>query len=239
MKLSFRFVYEVMALLFSAAAASATPMVWTLNGIRLNDGGTVSGTFAFNPESGIPCGSFSPCGTYSNVDIVTTGGSSRTGASYSLVCGQDVTTCTGLSLDSTEVLFLTSNAANQSGDSAIAFFFTGIGVIPPQGLTADGGVLAISGSSGNVGTIQEANCLAASCSAPSPPVRFSTAGTASATAPEPASWLLLFAGFAVLFGLFVGVPRAGLRPPLGHNSRLKHPTATLRGGPLLEAASRF
>jgi hypothetical protein len=197
-KLSFRLIHEVLSIVLLAASAGASPIQWTLNGVTLSDGGTVSGTFTFNPDSGIPCGSFAPCGTYSNVDIVTTNGSTRTGATYSFVCGQDVATCTGISPDSTEVLFLTSNAASQSGDSAIAFFFTGIGVFPPEGLTDGGGVIDISSDSGSVGTVQESDCVDAACTTPSGVVRSSNAGTVSSAAPEPASWLLLLGGLAAL-----------------------------------------
>jgi PEP-CTERM motif len=201
-KLSFRLIQEILGVALLAVGASADPIQWTLNGVTLNDGGIASGTFTFNPDSGTPCGSFSPCGTYSDVDITTTTGSSRTGATYSFVCGQDVASCAAVSPDSTEVLFLTSDAANQSGDSAIAFFFTGIGVFPPQGLTDAGGVaIDISGASGSVGTVQEANCLDATCTLPSGTVRSSDAGTVSSTVPEPASWLLLLGGLGVMAAL--------------------------------------
>lgn len=197
MKFSFRLIHGGVALMLLAAAASASPIVWTLNGVTLTDGGTASGTFTFNPDTGTPCGSVSPCGTYSNVHIVTTNGSSRTGATYSFVCGQNIVGCTNVSPDSTEVLFLTSNQANQSGEAAIAFFFTGVSGVPPQGLTDAGGSIDISNSSGIVGTVQEANCIDAACSLPSSPTRFSTAGTVSAT-PEPTTWLLLTAGLGVM-----------------------------------------
>jgi MYXO-CTERM domain-containing protein len=200
-KLSFRLIHEMVGVVLLAGGASAGPINWTLNGVTLNDGGTVSGMFTFDPDSGTACGSFSPCGTYSNVNIVTTSGSSRTGATYSFVCGQDVASCGGVSPDSTEVLFLTSNAEDQSGDSAIAFFFTGIGVFPPQGLTDGGGVVDISSDSGSVGTVQESNCLDAACTLPSGPVRSSNAGTVSSTVPEPASWLLLLGGLGLVLPL--------------------------------------
>jgi hypothetical protein len=197
MKFHFRLIHGVVAPMLLAAAASASPILWTLNGVTLSDGGTASGTFTFNPDTGIACGSVSPCGTYSNVHVVTTNGSSRSGATYSFVCGQNVVGCTGVRADSTEVLFLASNTANQSGAPALAFFFTGISGLPPQGLTDAGGIVDISTSSGSAGSVQEANCADAACSSPSSPARFSTAGTVSAT-PEPATWLLLTAGFAVM-----------------------------------------
>jgi hypothetical protein len=199
MRFFFRSLPALLALLLSAAA-SAAPVVWTLNGVKLSDGGTATGSFTFNPNSGTACGSFSPCGTYSNVDIVTTNGSSRTGVTYSFVCGQNVASCTGVTPDSTEVLFLSSNAANQIGDPALAFFFTGVGVFPPEGLSDAGGVIDISNASGSVGTVLEAACNNAACSVPSGVTRLSTAGTVSAV-PEPAGWLLLLAGFAAIVPL--------------------------------------
>src|SRR3982750_2457874 len=197
MKFPFPLVCGPMALILLAAAGSASPILWTLNGVTLTDGGTVNGMFTFNPDTGTPCGSVSPCGTYSNVNIVTTNGSSRTGVTYSFVCGQSVVSCTGVSPNSTEVLFLATNATNQSGAPALAFFFTGISGLPPQGLTDSGGTIDLSNSSGNVGVGQEANCSNAACSSPASPARFSTAGTVSA-APEPTTWWLLTTGFGAV-----------------------------------------
>lgn len=196
MKFPFPLVCGPMALILLAAAGCASPILWTLNGVTLTDGGTVSGTFTFNPDTGTPCGSVSPCGTYSNVNIVTTNGSSRTGVTYSFVCGQSVVSCTGVSPNSTEVLFLTSNVANQAGAPALAFFFTGINGLPPRGLTDSGGIIDVSNSSGNAGTVQEANCADAACTSPASPARFSTAGTVSPT-PEPTTWWLLTAGLGL------------------------------------------
>lgn len=189
-------MHILLALILASATADASPIAWTLNGLVLSDGGTATGTFTFDPNAGTPCGSFSPCGRYSNVDIVTTNGLSRTGTTYSFVCGQDVTGCTGVSPDSTEVLLLASGAANQTGDPALALFFTGVGVYPPYGLTDVGGAIDLS-SSGAVGTVQEASCANASCTSPSGSSRTSIAGTVSAV-PEPASWLLLFGALAIV-----------------------------------------
>ncbi len=133
MTISFRFMSGVLAFTSLAFVADASPIVWKLNNVLLSDGATASGSFTFDPDAGTRCGSFAPCGRYSNVDIVTTTGSSRAGATYSFVCGQDVVGCTGVSPDSTEVLFLASNSANQRRGSALAFFFTGIGVFPLLG----------------------------------------------------------------------------------------------------------
>src|SRR5262249_11411821 len=160
------------------------PILWTLNNVTFTDGGTASGSFVFNPDSGTACsGGGSPCGTFSNVNIVTTSGSSLTGTTYQFVCGQ-VATCTGVIPDSTEALFLTSKAANQTVNRAFAFFFTGIGSVPPAGLTDAGGTINISNSSGAVGAVQEAFCANAACPSPAGASRASLSGTASAV-PEP------------------------------------------------------
>jgi hypothetical protein len=197
MKSPFRLINGIAALLLLAGAVSATPTVWVLNGVTLGDGGTATGTFIFDPDAGTPCGSVSPCGTYSSVDIVTTNGSSRNGETYSFVCGQNVVACTGVHPDSTEVLFLASNAADPTGDPALALFFTGVGGLPPQGLTDAGGVIDIGNSSGSVGVVSEADCINAACTSPTGQQRFSTAGTVSPV-PEPAAWLLLAAGFGMI-----------------------------------------
>lgn len=174
-------------------AAHAIPVRYNLTGIQLNDGGTITGGFTFDADAGTPCSTgASPCGIYSNVNIVTTNGTSRTGASYTFVCGQ-VPTCTGVPPDSTEVLFLTTNAANQTGLPALAIFFTGVGQVPPAGLSDAGGTLDVSNSSFSVGAVQEASCGNAGCATPAAPSRVSTAGSAvgsvsAGTIPTLSEW---------------------------------------------------
>ena len=90
-------------------AAEASSIIWNVN-VTFGDGGTATGTFDFDADAGTPCTSTNtPCGVYSNVNIVTTTGTSVTGVTYTTVCGVGgVTSCTGVSPDSTEVLFLWS-----------------------------------------------------------------------------------------------------------------------------------
>jgi hypothetical protein len=103
------------AVIALATGANATPVTYVLNGARFDDGGTASGSFTYDAVTNI----------YSNVNITTTPGTTRpTGAVYSFVCGQDDPFCTGLSPNSTQVLFLTSNAGNQNGKPSLSFFFT-------------------------------------------------------------------------------------------------------------------
>jgi hypothetical protein len=196
----------VFALLASAVAASALPISWTLTGITFDDGGGARGSFTFNPDTGTPCGPFiTPCGTYSNINITTTTGGFVTGANYVNACGSDVPTCFGLgpNADNTAVLFLTSQAVDQTGLPALLFFFT-----PPfAGLTDAGGTIDLSGSSGF--NVAEFVCGDSGCDFPdsSSGFRFGNAGSVTggglvdSVAPEPSSALLLLGGAVTMLGL--------------------------------------
>lgn len=184
-------------------AAVAGPIIWNVN-VTFDDGGTATGSFAFDADAAPACSSATtPCGTFSNVNIVTTSGTALTGTTYTSVCGFGGDTfCTGVSPDSTEVLFLTSGAADQTGAQAIAFFFLAPGPTPPSGLSDAGGSFDLSGAAG---IVQESFCNNAACADPTGNSRYSTAGTVAT--PEPATSLLLSAPLALL-GL------AGLRKRL-------------------------
>jgi len=176
----FRIAIAITAL---TVAASAFPRVYTFTGVTLNDGGTVSGTFTFDADAGTPCSTHaSPCGVYSNINVTTSTGSARTGATYTAVCGTNVPSCTGVSPDSTEVLLLTSTAANQAGLPAVAIFFTTIGGVPPAGLSDTTGPIDVSGA---VGIGQEAGCSNAVCFGPAPPARFFNAGSVTIVTTVP------------------------------------------------------
>jgi hypothetical protein len=182
MRTLFRLTLCSLTLVLLSSAANASVLTWYLNGVKFDDGGTASGSFNFDPDGGTPCSTgATPCGRFSNVSITTTSGSTRTGATYTFVCGQDVPTCTGVSPDSTAVLNLTSSAANQTGLPAFALFFTGVGGTPPQGLTDFGGTIDVSNSSASVGAGLEASCADAACSAPAPPTRITVAGVVASS----------------------------------------------------------
>src|ERR1051326_2147724 len=95
--------------------ALAIPITWNLSGVTFADGGTASGSFVYDADTNV----------YSFVNVTTTNGSSRTGATYHFVCGQDVPTCTGVNPATSGIyLNLTSNAANQTGLPAFSVAFT-------------------------------------------------------------------------------------------------------------------
>jgi len=143
--------------------ASGFPIAYSLVGVQFNDGGTASGSFIFDPATGL----------YSNVNITTTDGSARTGVTYAYVCGQDVLSCTGVAANSTALLNLTTTDANQTGKPGLALFFTGVGGTQGLGTASQ---FDISNSSLNVGAGQEAACKDAACSQPTDPSRVTVAG---------------------------------------------------------------
>lgn len=58
-----------------AVTVSAAPILWTLQGVTLSDGGTASGSFVYDADTN----------TYSDLDITTTTGSARAGTTYTVV----------------------------------------------------------------------------------------------------------------------------------------------------------
>ena len=186
--------------LLTPASALAESVLWTLSGVTLSSGITVSGSFDFDADAGTACTAHaSPCGSYSNIDVTTTAGGGLPASTFLYACGEDVATCTGVSPDSTEVLFLTSNAPDQSGLVGLALFFTGVGDAPPAGLSDAGGTLDVSNSSFSVGALQEAICSGASCGAPTSPLATSTAGSVVSATPEPPSLFLALLPVSAVF----------------------------------------
>jgi hypothetical protein len=190
-----------------STAAVAGPVLWTVN-VTFNDGGTATGTFDFDADAGTACSTAnSPCGLYSNVDIVTTTGTSLLGTTYNTVCGVGGdTSCAGVSPDSTEVLFLTSGAADQTGAQALALFFLAAGPIPPNGLSDAGGSYDVGNTT--AGVVNESFCNDAGCDNPTGADRVSVAGTVFT--PEPSTALLLAAPLALLGLARFSMRRRGL-----------------------------
>jgi hypothetical protein len=95
----------------------------------------------------------------------------------------------------------------------LAIFFTGIGGLPPAGLTNAGGLVNISNTGPGVGAVQEANCSNATCVAAAPPSRSSTAGVvigSPVTNPVPtlSEWSMIALGMALAVVGFLRVRRA-------------------------------
>lgn len=147
--------FAALALSFLAVSASAAPLVWTLQGVTFTDGGTASGSFMYDAATN----------TYSNVNITTTAGSVRTGATYHFVAGPPN------SPDSNFFLQLTIGSGILTGTPAFSLVF------PSAGLTASGGTVAVTFG-------LEALCSDAVCTGPSGPSRTVT-GRASVVASTP------------------------------------------------------
>jgi len=164
------------------AQAAAVPITWVLSGVTFSDGGTATGSFAYDADTNV----------YSFVNVTTTNGSARTGATYHFVCGQDVPTCIGVNPATSAIyLNLTSNAANQTGLPAFSMIFT-------PALSNTVGVRTISFG-------LEGNCSNAACANATPPTRLVSVGTVTAQQPQPTpiptTWILATTGI-MLAGLY-------------------------------------
>jgi hypothetical protein len=141
-------------------SVSAAPVTWTLQGVTFNDGGTASGSFVYDAQTN----------TYSAINITTTTGTTRTGASYAFVC---ITPCTQAQPSPVVVLFLTaSSASDQTGLPVL-----GIAFLPP-GLT-DPPAKDVPFFS------EEAQCANPTCDDFDPPLRFPVAGRIISVEPGP------------------------------------------------------
>jgi hypothetical protein len=157
--------------LMFAAAAHAAPVTWNLQNWTFADGGTASGSFVFDASTG----------AYSNVSVLSTNGTVRTGASYVLrnpASGGNATFAswvTGLFADFTNTPVIAVNWASA--------------------LTDVGGTVGVD----LAGFHGESSCINASCSGASAPVRFLTSGAVTtAQVPLPATLPLVGLALAML-----------------------------------------
>jgi len=145
-------------LAFQLFDTASNPVTWYLNQVKFEDGGTASGSFVFD----------APAGEYSNLNMTTTTGSIRTGASYAILI-------TGLLQDASNLVAATgSPTANYTGRSALGFSFA-------SPLTAAGGTIAIQPYNYPVSLSVENACTDAQCLNVSPPIRKITSGWVSTT----------------------------------------------------------
>lgn len=162
--------------LLCAGLANATPLTWYLQGVRFTDGGTAGGSFVYDATANL----------YSSINIVTTTGSVRTGATYLYVNPHAFISTASV---------LAAVTAN-SGDLTGTPWYASVFVSP---LTNAGGTISIDTLHGG----GEATCVT-NCLGTTEPNRFFTAGSVT-TAPEPSTIGLLFLG-VMLIG-----PRRALR----------------------------
>jgi len=183
-----------LGLMTGAGAAFATPITYDLVGVKLDDGGSLSGAFTFNADAPTACSTHaSPCGTYSNVNITVTGGS---------YAGDIFKYVLDASPDSTAVNFLTvTSGSDLNGLPVLAFRFTGSVTDPPNGLSDAGGSFLIDQSSG-AGLAQITTCAESGCDIVNGPFSVANAGSVKSqatTVPEPLTLSLFATGLAVAF----------------------------------------
>jgi len=108
---------------FCAISAHAVPLTWTLVGVRFSDGSTASGTFVYDADNPIPNG------TYSNISITTTAGTTVTVNAYAYINPNAV---------SYQIrVFPVTTTGNLTGTPELNFHF------PAPGLTDAGGTVPL------------------------------------------------------------------------------------------------
>jgi hypothetical protein len=160
----------LLGLALCSVFASAGPVVWILSGVTFADGGTASGSFVYNADTN----------TYSSINVTTTTGSARSGATYHFQNGGGANA----------LGMVTVVAADLTGTPDLALGFS-------SSLTNAGGTRTLTGNF-------EATCQNAGCSSQVGPLRNVTAGSIQgAAAPPPAvplppTVILILTGFGLI-----------------------------------------
>ena len=182
-------LFLFLAAFFTASAAFAAPVNWTLNSVTFSDGGTASGSFTFDAATT----------TYSNVNVTTTVGTVRGAATYTQIGGVYGGTAAN------QVGFLTASGAG-IGMPNLDFKFA-------SALTGAGGTIGIVTGLANSA---EVDCANAGCTVPAGPnSRSVSAGSvtgvaASAPVPTLSEWAMVLMGamFAAVAASTIGRRRA-------------------------------
>jgi hypothetical protein len=185
-------------------SAWAVPVTWTLHNVVFQDGATVSGSFVYDADTN----------TYSAVNITTTTGPIRTGATYTFVC---TTPCDLIAPSDQVVAFLTTSpATDQTGLPVLQYIFFNAPL-------TNAGAKTIAVLAG------EASCVDTTCSDGEDPIRFGGGliTSLSGAIPTLSEWGMIV---LVLSLLTVGTWQLAGRPMLLH--------AGTAGGLVLRAPSR-
>lgn len=157
-----------------ASPSYATVLTWSLDDVRLSDGGIATGSFAFDADTG----------AFSAIAVTTTAGSAFAGASYNAIAPTPASTATGW--------YLVTKQGDLTGTPLLALSLFG-------GLLTDlGGSIPL-----DVGTAAEYSCSDASCAYASP-LRTVISGEIAAIpqvgsgVPETSTWVMLLSGLGAL-----------------------------------------
>ena len=164
-----------------ATAAAADPVQWTLNNVAFDDGGAASGSFVYDADSN----------TYSQVNIVSTAGSTLPGATY-------IAPLSSVPSNSQSLFAMTAGGA-VAGEYILGLFTT-------TARTNAGGTLTIN--PGNA----ESRCGNTPCTTTPPPIRAIAGGTMTGTAvvaavPTMTEWATILFGLILAGGAALCIQR--------------------------------
>jgi hypothetical protein len=165
----------------------AVPVTWTLHDVVFSDGAVATGTFVYDADTN----------TYSSVNITTTTGLVRTGATYAFVC--TLPCVDGSPPSSTGASFLTTSPASDLTGLPIFVFASFDGPLTNEGAKA----LRI--------LVAELSCADANCTEPDQPVRGGEGLITTHAAPIPtlSEWATIL---MVLSLVAVGIWQLARRP---------------------------
>jgi hypothetical protein len=169
----------------------AVPVTWTLRDVVFNDGGVATGTFVYDADTN----------TYSSVNVTTTTGTARAGATYAFVCTPPCVD--GSQPSSTGASFLTTSPASD---------LTGLPVFV---FASFDGPLTNAGARGLTILVIELSCADATCIDPEQPSRVSQG--VITTHPEPIPTLSEWGTVLLVLSLLaLGTWQLAGRPALLH-----------------------
>jgi hypothetical protein len=138
-------------------SANATPVVWNLSGVTFEDGGTASGSFTYDADTG----------TYSAISISTTAGTAIT-----IAMDYDVTNAGCLTLDEIICFLNVADGPDYTDDLGVTFAWLG------TPLTNAGGTVTLTGG-------REYTCENATCATVGAPLRLLDAGSITTNPAAP------------------------------------------------------
>jgi hypothetical protein len=129
----------IIALLFFSTSAHAVGIIWSLNGVTLDDGGTATGTFVFNADTS----------TVSNWNVSVSGGDTGTFSPFTYSTGSSSFFFTIATWSPLDTFNFEENSSNRE-----------LRLTPIASLTNAGGTVPIdlATSSGGSGAVECFNC---------------------------------------------------------------------------------